>query len=375
MSDETDLDAIEAFNNATFSTGREILARCGFVPPEPEEMDEYCHRGRLWEILYALAARRFFFFHTDHLDDEELLEWIHGVWLDDGAADLEPRHGWNCRVDVAGGSTGSPEGQEIYLKYYATDEEREQQEADFPEVPLPPRAEMPHDRDRWMPEPPLPEPMDVETEDDLMPFDTDDEEDSDEEGDEDEEEGMDDDPLGLNEVDREIRSERRRLEASADDEPEGMPQDALLDEDSVGNENWQKPMDSLQRSGVVLPPPDELTDETIGAKLWELLHELACRGFFVKHTDHLADREVYSTLWRDSLHEPAILSGRSRTGAWFHDFVGSGSDEANQIWLRYHATEEERTSHAERWPDDPMPPRETPPVRRDWRLPQGPFGN
>src|SRR5205814_1879297 len=136
---------------------------------------------------------------------------------------------------------------------------------------------------------------------------------------------------------------------------------------------WQKPMDELQKSGVVLPPPDELTDEVLNPKLWELLHELACRGFYCLNTNHLSDREVYAALWRENLREPAFMPGRSQTGGWFHDFVGSGSDEDTQLWLRFHADEEARERHAKLCPGDPMPTREQAPFNRDWRLPKGPF--
>lgn len=64
---------------------------------------------------------------------------------------------------------------------------------------------------------------------------------------------------------------------------------------------------------------------------------------------------------------------RCRTGGWFHDFIGSGSEEDNQVWLRFYATDEDRADHVKDWPNDPMPLREKPPFNRDWRLPKGPF--
>lgn len=44
-----------------------------------------------------------------------------------------------------------------------------------------------------------------------------------------------------------------------------------------------------------------------------------------------------------------------------------------QLWLRFHATDAERAKHAQEWPKFPLPPKESPPARRDWRLPKGPF--
>src|SRR6185436_18548727 len=118
--------------------------------------------------------------------------------------------------------------------------------------------------------------------------------------------------------------------------------------------------------------PDELTDETIGPKLWELLHELACRGFYVLNSDHLSDRETYGNLWREDLREPAILPGRSQDGGWFHDFVGTGSEEHAELWLRYYASDEDRAEFA-RDLHVQLPERANAPFNRDWRVPKGPF--
>jgi hypothetical protein len=82
---------------------------------------------------------------------------------------------------------------------------------------------------------------------------------------------------------------------------------------------------------------------------------------------------VYTSLWRENLREPAILPGRSKHGGWFHDFVGSGSDEHTQTWLRYFANDDERARHARDFPKHPLPPRVKPLHHRDWRLPKGPF--
>jgi hypothetical protein len=39
----------------------------------------------------------------------------------------------------------------------------------------------------------------------------------------------------------------------------------------------------------------------------------------------------------------------------------------------FHATDEQRTQHAQEWPQDTIPPKELPPYHRDWCLPKGPF--
>ena len=118
---------------------------------------------------------------------------------------------------------------------------------------------------------------------------------------------------------------------------------------------------------------NELTDESIPSHLWELLHNLACRGYFVQHSDHLTDRQLYEELWDKGISDLSLLPGKNSTGGWFHDVVGSFDPEDIALWLRYYADDEERAMHALEYPNEPLPPREVPLARRDWRLPKGPF--
>ena len=129
----------------------------------------------------------------------------------------------------------------------------------------------------------------------------------------------------------------------------------------------------LATHGAAPLPPDELTDETLSAKLWELLHNLACRGFYVLHTDHLSDRALYETLWQRGLREEAILPGRSRTGGYFYDPIGSYGPADLEIFHHYYESEKDRAKHLAEYPNEQISARETPPFSRDWRLPKGPF--
>jgi len=46
--------------DAEWLTARALFARLGYTPLPPAEVDDPSLPGRLWECLYALAARRFF---------------------------------------------------------------------------------------------------------------------------------------------------------------------------------------------------------------------------------------------------------------------------------------------------------------------------
>jgi hypothetical protein len=320
-----EFDPFEAFENAPWRPVREMLANRGFVSPDPAGLESDRElRGRLWELIHALAGLRFFFHATDHLSDREFYHWFHEEWLDELHDDIPPEAEFNCHTDLADAQTD--EGAAIWLRYHASPSDRQDWARDFPDFKIPPHEWPPHDRDRFLPTP-------------YPPAFREDEDDH--------------DPLGLAAVDREIRGEV-------------LPPPRL-------REKWERPLETFSRDGFSPLPPDEITDEAMPAYLWELLHELSCRGFYVQNSGHLSDRELYSDLWRSGIREEAILPGKSPRGGWFHDCTGSGSDEHTRLWLRFHASAEARERHARDSPADPLPPRETPPHPRDWRLPKGPF--
>ena len=110
--------------------------------------------------------------------------------------------------------------------------------------------------------------------------------------------------------------------------------------------NWTPPAQQFAGQNISLLPPAEITNETLTPILWELLHNLALRGFYVLHTEHVSDSELYAELWGRGLRDPAQLAGRNPRGGWFHDFLGSWGEDGMQLWLRYYATDQERAKHA-----------------------------
>lgn len=342
--------------DAEWLTARAIFARLGFTPVPPAAVDDQSLPGRLWEFLHALAARRFFLVSTNHLRDRELYVWLHDVWFAQEVADCPPEAETNTHTDLSGCCGEAPE---TYLRYYADERTRVDFAADS--FAVPPHEAPPYDRDRFLPMPPYP----LSAHAGELPGDFPDEDEADAERDP---ATGETDPLGLAAVDREIAAAR-------ESDKEEVKSDAALEAQLAASEpdNWVTPAKQLARENVPLLPPAELTDDTLTARLWELLHNLAWRGFYVLRTDHLSDRELYAELWQRGLREPAALPGRMPRGGFFYDFLGSGSDEENALWLRYYASDEERAEHARDWPKIPLPPKEPRPFNRDWRLPKGPF--
>ncbi len=130
----------------------------------------------------------------------------------------------------------------------------------------------------------------------------------------------------------------------------------------------------LTNSGLEVPAPDELDDETLGSKLKDIIDRMASLGAYLMHTNHLSDRALYEYLSHDGLREEAVLFPENPSYAYMIDLTGSGSEEDNQIYLKYYADEKYRRDWANDWPDDTVPEHEDPPFDRDRFLPHSPIG-
>ena len=132
---------------------------------------------------------------------------------------------------------------------------------------------------------------------------------------------------------------------------------------------WITSFDLLVQGGMELPAPEELADSQLTAKLWEVIRGLAMLRMFLYNTDHLSDRELYEKLWHEVLREENPVMPVNENSACHIDLVSSGSEEDNELYLRYYADEEDRQLWAKDWPNDVMPDHETPPFDRDRHLP------
>lgn len=133
---------------------------------------------------------------------------------------------------------------------------------------------------------------------------------------------------------------------------------------------WSQIFQVLIESGIPLPPPDALADAELNEKLWEVITALAFMGVYLEHTDHLSDRDLYILLWGDILLEETVIQSPSVSMACHIDLIGSGSEEDNNIYLKYYAGEDDRTLWIKEFPDEPVPSRERLPFDRDRQLPK-----
>jgi hypothetical protein len=138
--------------------------------------------------------------------------------------------------------------------------------------------------------------------------------------------------------------------------------DAFLD----GTEPGDIPLAALRKRGIEMPEEATLGDEELHRRLWEVITAMKTIGLVVESTDHLSDRELYRYL-AEALQEEMMLTDDPYS-AWHLSPIGSGSEEDNEIYLRYYADEDDRRQWA---PDgSKVPPKEPLPYDRDRLLPQ-----
>jgi len=133
------------------------LVDAGVQMPDPDEMSDEAVTATLQAIVRKFAEWRVYLENTDHLSDRELyVHLLDEVLHDQSKFGTSPTA--NFHLDLI--DIGSEEDAEIWLKYYADEEARQDWARDFPEATIPPREDLPYNRDRFLPHPsygPLPE--------------------------------------------------------------------------------------------------------------------------------------------------------------------------------------------------------------------------
>jgi hypothetical protein len=143
--EETFLTRICEFEKAAWDTNFNRLVQRGVEMIPPAELDETSLHAKLHDVLRALAEVRCFLENTDHLSDRELYTWLWAEALREETPDLSQLGGaWH--ISPIGGC--DEHDMAIFLKYYASENERRQWQEECPSDALPPRCPLPYDRDR-----------------------------------------------------------------------------------------------------------------------------------------------------------------------------------------------------------------------------------
>ena len=128
--------------------------------------------------------------------------------------------------------------------------------------------------------------------------------------------------------------------------------------------------DVLADSGVSLPPPDEMNDRQLTAKIWEVINTLLLQRIVVSNSDHLSDRELYELLWKETLREEFVICPPELGYAIHLDMTETGGeDNGMSIYLKYYASGKDRHMYAEAYPGRALPEHVEPPPRRDHLIP------
>ena len=151
-----------------------------------------------------------------------------------------------------------------------------------------------------------------------------------------------------------------------DDEIDPIAELERMDRFFDGEEAGDIPLEVLRGRRIDIPavPPEDAA--ALRAKLLEIIEAMFEIGMVVESTDHLSDAELYRFLVDDALLHETIISVAG--GTWHISPIGSGSEEDNEIYLRFYADDEYR----EMWHRDfgaVLPPKEKPPCDRDRFLP------
>jgi hypothetical protein len=118
--------------------------------PAPDELDDSKLTSKLWEVINALALFGTFLHSTDHLSDRELYTELWGELLREPAVLMPDNPAFSYHIDMIG--SGSEEHTRLYMKYYASEEERRDWLKEWPGDVLPDHEDPPYDRDRRLPQ-------------------------------------------------------------------------------------------------------------------------------------------------------------------------------------------------------------------------------
>jgi hypothetical protein len=127
------------------------LEKGGMTLPPSDSLDDEQLHAKLWETIHGMALLGHYLYNTDHLSDRDLYEHLCNVLLREPTSVWPGNPDFACHINILGGC--SMEDIQLYLTYYADEEERSQWAKDWPEDILPAHKTPPYDRDRHLPGP------------------------------------------------------------------------------------------------------------------------------------------------------------------------------------------------------------------------------
>jgi hypothetical protein len=143
-------DYIDVYESAEARPLSDVLPESGVRLPRPEELDDAQLKDKLWVLINSLAVHGTFLHNTDHLSDRELYTELWREILPEPAVLMPERLDYGYHIDMVG--SGSEEHINLYMKYYASEEDRRRWLEEWPNDRLPEPEKPPYDRDRFLPQ-------------------------------------------------------------------------------------------------------------------------------------------------------------------------------------------------------------------------------
>jgi hypothetical protein len=145
-SKEAFLESVLAFESSSPRRLLDVLRESGVELPQPRKLTGKALTSKLWEVIHALLARSVLLCNTDHLSDRTLYTLLWKKTLRTEFV-ISSRHTLNIDMTDTGGDTGMA----IYLKYYATEEQRQMYSEVYPNFKMPHHVDPPKRRDHLIP--------------------------------------------------------------------------------------------------------------------------------------------------------------------------------------------------------------------------------
>jgi hypothetical protein len=130
-----------------------LIENSGLEIPPPDDLGPEALTTKLSEIIVRMASLGAYVLHTNHLSDRALYEYLYHDGLREEAVLFPENPSYAYMIDLTG--SGSHEDNQVFLKYYADEQYRQQWATDWPDDPMPEREVPPFDRDRFLPQSPI----------------------------------------------------------------------------------------------------------------------------------------------------------------------------------------------------------------------------
>ena len=146
--EESFLERVLWFEQESRRPLRERLAEAGIVLTDPDQLDDSDISQHMWDAIQALVTCQIIPTNTDHLSDREVYThlWHTARNGETVMPDFFSR-GWV--IDFTG---HGEKGIDVYVKYFASDDERRAYQQRFPNHPFPDHCEPPYSRDHLIPD-------------------------------------------------------------------------------------------------------------------------------------------------------------------------------------------------------------------------------